>query len=313
MTAPAPLAALRLWLSRQRVALRWFLQEGLRDPGFALYARRAGRRDRSAFLADRAAGAAAIPTYLAPFDAPDVPRVIWIYWDRGEAEAPFVVRRCIETWRQHNPGWEVRVLDAGSVQDFADMSDVPAHLPQRFFADLLRLRLLRAHGGVWADATVYCHRPLETWMPLQVTTGFFALRHPGPGRWISSWFLIAAPGHVLPTLWEAAFARFLRRSRRKPDLYFILFYIFQWQLRRDPEALAAWRRAPSLPAQPSFVMLAALQGQIGVDQLDRLLRAGLPVSKLSWKQDLDEAAFDAFCSARPELARTSSPTQDIPR
>lgn len=285
---------IRQRLARGRVYLRWLLRDVPKNPGYELYARSQGRADRAAFLADRAAGDVAVERNLASFRAVKVPRIIWMYWDKGEAGAPFVVRRCIDSWRHHNPDWDVRVLDANTVQDAADMSDYPAHLPQRFFANLLRLRLLKEHGGVWADATVYCHQPLANWLPLHLTTGFFALRNPGPGRWICSWFLISEPGHVIPTAWEQTYAKLLRGLRRVPDMYFVFFYCLQWRLRNDAESMAAWTRAPSLPAQPSFFMMAALQGQIGPERVQEMLSTGLPVSKLSWKQPITEDAFDAF-------------------
>jgi hypothetical protein len=287
---------LRNGVRRARLHARWLCNEVPRDPTFEFYARGQDRADRAVFLADRARGAAAVEGRFAPFGGAEIPRVIWMYWHQGEAQAPFVVRRCIESWRRHNPGWKVRVLDAESVAGFADMSDVPEALSFRYFADLLRVRLLARHGGVWADATVWCHRPLDDWLPLMSTTGFFALRHPGVGRWISSWFLVSAPGHMIPTLWAEAFTPYMRRLRYVPDMYFVFFYLLQWRLKKDPEAMAAWTRAPSLPAQPSLFMMEALRGTLPVDRLRDVLDAGTPVSKLTWKEIVDESAFDAFCA-----------------
>lgn len=291
-------AALRRWtgarLRRARIYLRWGRHEVPKNPAFEFYARAQSRQDRAAFLADRDEGDKAVQHNFAPFGGSEVPKVIWMYWHQGESEAPFVVRRCIDSWRRHNPGWEVRVLDGDTVASHADMSDVSEALTFRFFADLLRVRLLKTHGGVWADATVYCHRPLQDWLPLQTVTGFFAFRHPGPARWIASWFLAAAPGHILPTVWEAEFAPYQRRLSHVPDMYFVFFYLLQWRLKRDPMAMAAWTRAPSLPAQPSFFMMEVLRGTLPKVRLQEVMAAGLPVSKLTWKEIVDEESLDAF-------------------
>ncbi len=292
-----PLVAwLRTRLKRSRLYARWLWHEVPKNPRYELFARRQSLIDRRDFLAHRAGGPAAMRATLAPFRHVELPRVIWMYWHQGEAEAPAVVRRCIESWRRHNPGWEVRVLTAETVGAYADLGAVPAALSFRFSANLLRLRLLRDHGGVWADATAYCHRPLDDWAPLHVTTGFFALRDPGPARALATWFMMSEPGHILPTVWEAAYAPYLRGLRYVPDMYFVFFYIFQWQIRTNPEAAAALKRASALPAGPSFVMMEVLRGTLPAARLHEVLAAGTPVSKLTWKEIVDEAAFDALCA-----------------
>ena len=283
-------------LSRARLYARWLRHEVPHDPRYEIYARSEARRNRAAFLAERAEGPQARIRKLEPFGNGEIPRIVWMYWHQGEEGAPFVVRRCIESWRRCNPGWEVRVLDGQSVAEAADMSDVPEVLPFRFRADLLRVRLLKQHGGVWADATVYCHRPLEEWLPLQTLTGFFAFRHPGPGRWIASWFMASTKGHPIPSAWEEAFTPYQRRLRYVPDMYFTFFYLLQWRLKRDPGLMAAWRRAPSLPAQAGLFMIETLRGNLPEDRLRAVLAQGVPVSKLSWKEGLEEAAFDSLCA-----------------
>jgi hypothetical protein len=293
---------------RIRVYARWLLHEVPKNPSYEIYARRMGLADRRFFLADRATA----PDIYAPFCQTPVPKIIWMYWHQGEANAPFVVKRCIESWRRHNPDWEMRILDAENAGQYADITNVPDGLGRRFYANLLRLRLLKDHGGVWTDATVYCHRPLDDWMPLLTTTGFFAPGHPGPGRWVSSWFLISTPGHILATAWEESYASYVRNLRYKPDLYFGLTYRFQWHLRRNPQAMAAFTRAPNLPAQPSFMMMQALQDKLPIERVKDVIASGTPISKLNWKIEMDEAEFDRLC-VRLEGADTQRPvTPDAP-
>jgi len=286
-------------LTRIRTYLHWLRYEFLPDPRYQLYARKVGEADRAAFLADQARGDVAVRDMLAPYAAADLPRIIWMYWHDGEDAAPMVVRRCIQSWRRHNPGWEVRVLDKASMGahvDMADMGNLAEGLPNRFLANILRIRLILHHGGVWSDATAYCHRPLDDWLPLQMSTGAFMLSLPGTPRWAESWFLAGQPGHLLYRVWETAYARYLKRLRYKPDLYFPSSYMFQWALKTDAAAMDAFDRKPRLPAQPCFVMMAVLRDQLPPERLEALLGAGLPFSKLTWKEILDETAFDAFCA-----------------
>jgi hypothetical protein len=88
----------------------------------------------------------------------------------------------------------------------------------------------------------------------------------------------------------------VRHIKYKPDLYFGLTYRFQWYLRRNPQAMAAFDRMPNLPAQPSFMMMKALQGVLPFERARDVVAAGTPVSKLSWKIEMEEAAFDDFCA-----------------
>ncbi len=304
--APGPQAGWRQIVSqmrqRARIYARWLRHEVPRDPGFAFYARRMGARDRSRFLQEQKMDPKAVmQARYAPFaDAARPPRIVWMYWDQGVADAPYIVRHCIESWQRHNPDWDVRVLDATTVQDYVDLSDVPTRLPFRFKSDLLRVRLMARYGGVWADATVFCHRPLKEWVDLATVSGFFLMRNPGPGRSIASWFMAACPSHPLPVQWAERFGRYLRAMRYTPDLYFIFFYLFQWMVKRMPDLQHQFDQMPGLPATASFAMIDCFQNGLDVAVLERCLDAGLPVSKLSWKNVPEEAAFVQFCERLPQ-------------
>ena len=138
-----------------------------------------------------------------------LPRNIWTYWEQGMDSAPPLVRRCIESWEYWNPGWKVHVLDRKTLgqhtdlEQRVDLSREDITVQKR--ANLLRVALLRTHGGVWADATVMCSQPLETWLPDYASNGFFAFRNPGRDRLGSNWFLAAEPDNPLLVELEAAY------------------------------------------------------------------------------------------------------------
>ena len=98
------------------------------------------------------------------------------------------------------------MLDAASEEARAVLppaADVvePA-LPAR--SDLLRLALLERHGGVWADATLWCARPLDAWIDdATAPTGFFAYTQPTRDRPADNWFLAAAPGSRIISRWRS--------------------------------------------------------------------------------------------------------------
>lgn len=131
-----------------------------------------------------------------------LPRVIWLYWHQGWANAPEVAARCLRSWTRHNPGWTIHALDRTSYPAWADLRGL-ARSPDTDFlpiclSDILRLRLLAVHGGVWADATCICRRPLDDWLHDHLDSGFFSLCR--NGRPVS-WFMAATPGNRLVETW----------------------------------------------------------------------------------------------------------------
>src|SRR6185369_4382947 len=94
-------------------------------------------------------------------------RTIWTLWHQGFADAPPLVQACLESWRRLNPVWCIHALDQNSLGDFIDLAalrDASGHLTLQKTSALARLALLRRHGGVWTDATVFCLRPLDEWI-----------------------------------------------------------------------------------------------------------------------------------------------------
>ena len=130
-----------------------------------------------------------------------VPRIIWICWLQGLADAPAIVQRCVKSVRDNCPTFEVRILTEGNMLDYVDIpADIIARwrsgrMPFAHFSDILRVSLLAQHGGIWMDATVLMTGP----MPDYVTQGpLFMFR----SSWLdasphvgSNWMLAASANH----------------------------------------------------------------------------------------------------------------------
>ena len=140
------------------------------------------------------------------------PKLIWFLWLQGLNEAPEIVRLCLDSWRRCNPGWEVRTLDRAGLDRLIDLSVIPAasleSASPQALSDIARVRLLAAHGGVWADASAFCVQPLDDWIWSELGGGFFAFSAPGRDRLISSWFLASAAGGPLISALDAAVVRY---------------------------------------------------------------------------------------------------------
>jgi hypothetical protein len=129
-----------------------------------------------------------------------IERIIWMYWDQGLEQAPELVRACHESWLKNNPGWKVILLDSGDVNQYlsedASWFDLK-NLCLAHKSDLLRLYLLKEFGGVWADATTFCMRPLDQWIDAAAGSGFFCFDRAGRDRPIANWFIAAEPDNYL--------------------------------------------------------------------------------------------------------------------
>lgn len=93
-----------------------------------------------------------------------IPKVIWTYQSTPKSEEMEEhVKLCIESWKFHNPSYDVIVMDRENVSSYVDM-DIYAfdQIEDNVRAnDYMRLFLLQKHGGIWIDSTVLCTQPLD--------------------------------------------------------------------------------------------------------------------------------------------------------
>lgn len=220
-----------------------------------------------------------------------VPKTVWLYWDTGEAMAPPLVRACIASWRRQNRDWEVRVLDRDSVAASVEMPLGPGDIPVQAYSDLLRLRLLSRHGGVWADATLFCLRPLDAWLPPLAQYGFFAYLWtegdswfiwPNEHRVVTSWFLASAPGDLIMSEWERKSFDYWQ-GRKTPHTYYWVHLIFEYLLLSHLGFRRAVAQMPKLGAYGAHLVHDHVMRGGDPGPVRRALAGGAaPVQKLRW-------------------------------
>ena len=132
-------------------------------------------------------------------------RIIWTLWWQGEDAAPDLVKACIASMRAHADGAEVMVLDKQTCGRYVTL---PRHILEKVDAgiislthlsDIIRIHLLRDHGGLWLDSTVFVTAdiPREIFELPIWTVHFRNFRHPVPaGRW-TGFLLGGAQGNEL--------------------------------------------------------------------------------------------------------------------
>jgi mannosyltransferase OCH1-like enzyme len=94
-----------------------------------------------------------------------IPKTLHVVWIGDESKRP---DNCIDTWRQRNPSWEVRVWgnDAFHNESWVNRAHMQDMWQRELcgVADMMRYEILYRHGGVALDADSVCLRPLPDWL-----------------------------------------------------------------------------------------------------------------------------------------------------
>ena len=184
------------------------------------------------------------------------PRIVWLLWLQGWHEAPPLVLHVRDSWRYHNQTWDIRCIDASHpIVSRCKWNDAMQHAA---WSDAVRLQLLTTYGGVWADATMACLQPLDTWvsdLDLANSKSGMWMYHGLPNQNIvrtpASWFMLARPYTYVFCKWLAAAAEFWRNHNSKSIEYpyFWLDDCFNVLYVKDELFQKAWdATAPKLPA-----------------------------------------------------------------
>jgi hypothetical protein len=279
-------------------------------------------------------------------DFQTLPKIIWIYWDQGEEDAPFLVKHCISSWRIHNPEWEVRVIDKALLRDTIDLEglDLRPDITLQALSDVIRVKILLKHGGVWADATLYCVQPLDTWLPEHFVDNFFAFASERNDRLMTTWFLAGSDKSSILSHWaedmielwkkhqfriKSYWGRQLIRkltSLRKRNMisnnvwftplmlnvlrlfpYPVNMYIFEKTLDQNPDLKSSWFGRSLLYDTPA----ENLQNKLGMNSakteasIDFIMNSNTPVHKLNWRQDSGGAPSGSNLDLLISLNKTS--------
>lgn len=219
---------------------------------------------------------------------PSTLRPIFLLWFQGWRNAPPIVKQCARSWQVHNPDHTIVRLDNQSLQGWLRWKPkIPGldkkQISRTSASDIVRLGLLRKYGGVWADATTFCTRPLDDWLTLGDTDRFFAFRS-GNARQLSTWFLAAEPGSGLVDRWYAATIDYWSRRDRMDDYYWC-HHLFAHLCRTDPAFAEHWASVPSrFNKSPHFFHRHGFAGPVNDTVREHVEKRRAPLYKLTWKR-----------------------------
>ncbi len=277
-----------------------------------------------------------------------LPKTIWMYWHQGEAAAPPLVAKCIQSWRDFNPDWQIRVLDADSVSGVisldqsVDMSRADIGIQHK--ADLIRISLLAEHGGVWADASIYCAKPLNDWLPAALQSGFFAFSNLRRDCLLSNWFLASVAGNPLVVAVRDQMLSFFTQNRfprqNRPAgkwiyhvfkfpfglttrttsgwfhpatvrvlgiyPYFAQHYLFSKSFHGNPDLARIWDDTPKHPRLVPLTLKHSQKKGVPVEEILQFIASRkTAMHKLDWEVDIDSPRWQSILAGLEDMKAKS--------
>lgn len=161
--------------------------------------------------------------------------IAWTLWWQGFDQAPELVKFCIESQKAYfqSKGIEHIVLDQNNYMQYAFLPDEILEkvdhglISFTHFSDILRAELLRKHGGVWIDATVFISGELDdAFFELPFYTNkkraypTFQRKVASKGRW-TGYFLKGSSYIPLFEIMSRAFKQYWHDHNTLVDYYLI--------------------------------------------------------------------------------------------
>ncbi len=206
-------------------------------------------------------------------------KIIYILWFQGFDHAPDVVRHCVDSWKYYNPDWNIVLLDDTNVRNYVSFDSFP-EIEKCHLADIVRMLLLSKYGGVWADATTFCHKPLNDWLPEYISKGFFAFDKPYDYLMLSNWFLYSDPQNEIITKWCAKTMEYYKLNG-KAHYYFIHHQLFKQLYETDDSFRDGWDNIPKYSATVPHAL--HIKDFFETDKHDVIDSKHAPMYKLSYK------------------------------
>ena len=129
-------------------------------------------------------------------------KTIWMCWFQGWDNAPDICQLCVESWKYHNPGWDIKLLDETTLKEYVDVEKILPGSTKKAapaaYSDVIRVAILKEYGGVWSDSTTFCNRPLDDWLFDAMTDSWCYYRQECA---IASWFIAAEKDSYIMQYW----------------------------------------------------------------------------------------------------------------
>lgn len=214
---------------------------------------------------------------------------VWVYWNKGEENAPVLVKQCIQSIRAFANS-NVVVLNSVNVSNYIDLPSYIKELHDKgkikeaFFSDLIRLNLLIMYGGIWMDATCYMTAPFPKYIE---DASFFVFQSDLLNKetpiYCSSWFIKSDSDNMLLTKLRNVLYSYLVRNTYLHD-----YYIFHLGLSAlidfDNSVKSIWENIPYVCNMNPHLLQFSFDKPYSENLLEHITKQSF-VHKLTFKFD----------------------------
>ena len=102
-----------------------------------------------------------------------IPKIIHYCWFGGK-EMPELMQKCIASWKQHLPDYELHLWNEQNfdLDRFPYAREAYDNKKYAFVSDVARLWALKEYGGIYLDTDVEVLRPLDDFLHLPAFMGY---------------------------------------------------------------------------------------------------------------------------------------------
>ena len=184
-----------------------------------------------------------------------IDKQIFILWLQGWDNAPWLQKQVAKSWEINNPEWKIIYIDFDNLKNYVSdidyIYDETKDITPQAKSDIIRLSLLKNHGGVWADATLLCMQPLDYWIEEAVDQYGFWMHRGAAGNHMSNregcavWFMISEKDNFIITEWKTKCDEYWN-SRTSAHNYFWIDSLFKDKFETDEKFKRDWLNIKSI-------------------------------------------------------------------
>lgn len=226
---------------------------------------------------------------------------IYFMWWQGFDAMPKIVELCYKSLIQHSCNHPIVCIDKTNIDSIAQKMGIPDKVTQykswlqdkrisvQHFSDLLRTRILEAHGGIWVDSTVLLAHPIDE---VILHNEFYSVRRclrpdnnvcPSRNRW-TSYFVYSQPSHPLISFLNSGLEECINKLGKIPT-YFTLDFLFTIAYENNPQIRS---KVDSIPETPNKLnLINDMEKKLSRNEFLDLLNQA-PLFKLGWRMPLPQ-------------------------
>ena len=216
---------------------------------------------------------------------------VWVFWKQGEEHMPEIIQLCLRSKIRQSNGHPVILLTEDNIKDYVDFPDYiwnqfhEGKIRVQHLADMIRVYLIYRYGGLWLDASVFCHKQMDDEI---FKKQIFSLKGEPMPEFVSNnqWttFIIGgSKGNTLCSFLNAFFLDYCKNN--KP---FIDYFMF------DCAIALAYYNIPSVKAEIDslpktegdvYWLNQALNRKVNTELLDAYKNEPSVFYKVAWKNE----------------------------